>query len=109
MKRIIYLTLGLFLFWGSVQGIDTVSAETQQAASPAKVIKAPTVVITNATPLEVVKNPYKYQNVTIVMKATFDKFSTLGLDYKRAFRSSEEYIGILIKRDDIVDHTVPLS
>ena len=43
------------------------------------------------------------------MKATFDKFSTLGLDYKPAMRSSENYIGILIKRDDVVDHTIPLS
>ena len=63
----------------------------------------------NAAPLSVVAAPQKYLNKTIVMKATFDKFSTLGLDYKKALRSSADYIGFLIQRDDVVDHNVPLS
>ena len=42
------------------------------------------------------------------MKAKFDKFSTLGLDYKPAFRSSDDYISFLIKRDDTT-HDIPLS
>ena len=62
-----------------------------------------------AAPLSVVDAPQKYLNKTIVMKATFDKFSTLGLDYKKATRSSADYIGFLIQRDDVVDHNVPLS
>ena len=41
--------------------------------------------------------------------AVFNKFSTLGLDYKPAMKSSKEYISFLVKRDDIVDHVVPLS
>ena len=63
----------------------------------------------NTAPLSVVATPQKYLNKTIVMKATFDKFSTLGLDYKKAMRSSADYIGFLIQRDDVVDHNVPLS
>jgi lysyl-tRNA synthetase class II len=42
------------------------------------------------------------------MNATFDKFATLGLDYKSAMRSSEEYISFLILRDD-TEHDIPLS
>lgn len=61
------------------------------------------------TSLEVVNNPAKYMNKNIKFKATFDKFSTLGLDYKPAFRDSEKYISFLIKRDDVTDHTVPLA
>ena len=60
-------------------------------------------------PLEVVANPEAYLGKSIKMKATFDKFATLGLDYKPAFRSSQDYISFLIKRDDVTDHTIPLS
>ena len=59
--------------------------------------------------LDVVANPTKYLNKRIKIKAKFDKFSTLGLDYKPAFRSSEKYITFLIKRDDVLSHTIPLS
>lgn len=63
----------------------------------------------STTPLNVVAAPQKYLNKTVTMKATFDKFSTLGLDYKKAMRSSSDYIGFLIQRDDVVNHNVPLS
>ena len=63
----------------------------------------------STTPLNVVAAPQKYLNKTVTMKATFDKFSTLGLDYKKAMRSSSDYIGFIIQRDDVVDHNVPLS
>lgn len=63
----------------------------------------------NATPLNIVNNPNKYLNKTVKMQATFDKFSTLGLDYKKALRPSSKYIGILIQRDDVIDHDIPLS
>lgn len=59
-------------------------------------------------PLDIVKSPKEYLNKTVTMKARFDKFSTLGLDYKSAFKSSEEYISFLIKRDD-TEHDIPLS
>lgn len=59
--------------------------------------------------LDVVANPTKYLNKNIKIKAQFDKFSTLGLDYKPAYRSSEKYISFLIKRDDVLNHLVPLS
>ena len=76
----------------------TPAYSTPQATAPVK-----------AAPLSVVEAPQKYLNKTIVMKATFDKFSTLGLDYKKAMRSSADYIGFLLQRDDVIDHNVPLS
>ncbi len=61
------------------------------------------------TPLEIVASPSSFLNKSVKFQATFDKFSSLGLDYKPALRSSQDFIGILIKRDDVKDHTVPLS
>lgn len=68
-----------------------------------------TVVYLETKPLDVVANPARYLNQNIKMDATFDKFSTLGLDYKPALRENANYIGFLIQRDDVVDHDVPLS
>ena len=59
--------------------------------------------------LDVVANPGQYVGKNIKMDATFDKFSTLGLDYTPAYRKAEEFISFLIKRDDVTDHTIPLS
>ena len=59
--------------------------------------------------LDVVNNPTYFLNKKIKVKAKFDKFSTLGLDYKPAYKSSEDYITFLIKRDDVVNYVVPLS
>lgn len=109
MKKFIYVILGVFLFWGSVSGIDTSIAATATAPLAAKTVVQNSQNPISVTSLEVVRSPQKYLNKIIVMNATFDKFSTLGLDYKPAMRSSEKYIGILIKRDDVLDHTVPLS
>lgn len=60
------------------------------------------------TPLDIVANPKNYLNKDVTFQAKFDKFSTLGLDYKPAFKSSEEYISFLIKRDD-TNFDIPLS
>ena len=54
--------------------------------------------------LDVVSNPGQYVGKNIKMDATFDKFSTLGLDYTPAYRKAEEFISFLIKRDDVTDH-----
>lgn len=59
-------------------------------------------------PLTVVNSPSTYLNKSVIMEAKFDKFSTLGLDYKPAMKSSEHYISFLIKRDD-TNFNIPLS
>ncbi len=63
----------------------------------------------NVNSIDVVNNPNNYLNKKVKMDATFDKFSTLGLDYKPAFRNSKDYISFLIRRNDVVDHVIPLS
>ena len=60
------------------------------------------------SPHLIVNTPKLYLNQIVNIKAKFDKFSTLGLDYKSAFKSSEEYISFLIKREDTT-HDIPLS
>ncbi|MDD3013008.1 MAG: hypothetical protein PHC34_04825 [Candidatus Gastranaerophilales bacterium] len=59
--------------------------------------------------LDLVGSPQNYLNKKIKIDATFDKFSTLGLDYKAAMRESKNYISFLIKRTDITSNTIPLS
>jgi len=60
-------------------------------------------------PLELVERPAFYLNKYVKIKAKFDKFSTLGLDYTPAMRSSEDYLSFLIQRPDVKDHNIPLS
>lgn len=60
-------------------------------------------------PLDVVARPSFYLNKDIKIKGKFDKFSILGLDYKPAMRSSEDYITFLIQRPDTATHNIPLS
>ncbi len=104
MKRVRYIVLLMFCalaFTTSNVCIDKV--EAQPVAVPAPVEQCQT-----TPPLDVVRNPKAYLGRTIVMSAKFDKFSTLGLDYKPAFKSSENYISFLIKRDD-TNYDIPLS
>lgn len=60
-------------------------------------------------PLELVSTPQTFLNQKIKINATFDKFSTLGLDYKPAMRESKNYISFLIRRPDVTENTIPLS
>ena len=82
--------------------VDRVTAEPVAAPAVATVGSAA------VSPLSVVASPKTYLNKTITMNAKFDKFSTLGLDYKPAMRSSENYISFLIKRSD-TSYDIPLS
>lgn len=83
---------------------DSVTAQSNVIEKPA--ISTPVSDCISA--LEIVDNPGRYLNKNVKMNAKFDKFAILGLDYSPAFRSSEEYISFLIKRDDTL-HDIPLS
>ena len=94
-------------------GIST-SAAVKSLKAPVKAPvtvqkQQPDVFYQSVSSLDVASNPAKYLNKRIKIKAKFDKFSTLGLDYKPAYKSSDKYITFLIKRDDVVNHTIPLS
>ena len=68
-----------------------------------------TVIYTPANALDIVAEPEHFLNKNVTVKGKFDKFSTLGLDYQPAYKSSEDYITFLIQRDDVKDHNIPLS
>jgi len=82
-----------------------VNADTK---APAKAVQTQVTQGIYVKPLTVVNSPNTYLNKSIIMEAKFDKFSTLGLDYKPAFKSSDDYISFLIKRDDTT-FNIPLS
>lgn len=59
-------------------------------------------------PLDLVAHPNAFLNKRVKIQAKFDKFSSLGLDYKPAMRSSQKYITFLICRDNVTN-VIPLS
>ncbi|MBP3924340.1 hypothetical protein J6E39_03770 [bacterium] len=122
MKNIkgIIASLGLILCIGgcTVGYANTaIPAKTLQAAQTAAqkgaikpvAAQAPYQIYTSVNPLDVVNAPDRYLNKNIKIKAKFDKFATLGLDYPPAMKSSENFISFLIQRPDVLDHNIPLS
>lgn len=106
MKKFIINIVLIFCMFFSINPIYansvTVPAKTQQA-------KAEINYLTLQSPTIVVNNPNAYLNKNIQFTAKFNKFSTLGLDYKPALREAQIYLGILINRDDVGSYTIPLS
>lgn len=80
-----------------------------QDTKPTAPVQQQQTVYTQVNALDMVAYPANYLNKKVTVKGKFDKFSTLGLDYAPAMRSSEEYITFLIQRDDVKDHNIPLS
>ncbi len=91
---------------GSTLYSDMVKA--QPVAAPAAANAVQQQIQDTIRPLSIVNSPSVYLNKKVTMNAKFDKFSTLGLDYKPALKSSEDYISFLIKRDD-TNYDIPLS
>lgn len=116
-KHLIYLAALVVVSAGAYGVFQASNSYAQQTAVKQPVKTAPKTTATTpapqpaiiVTPLDVVANPAEYLNKNIKMDATFDKFSTLGLDYKPALRKSEDYISFLIRRDDVLDHVMPLA
>ena len=98
---ILAVTAGINVF-ASTSGYTVVSANGVQTQSASKAY-------TTVNPLDIVARPNFYLNKNVKIKAKFDKFSTLGLDYKPAMKSSQDYISFLIQRLDVTDHNIPLS
>ncbi len=106
------IMLMLLMFGASLPNVsyaDTAVMEKPAVEAP-KAVKL-TSEYSNAvkvSPLDLVKNPAAYLNKTVVMTGKFDKFSTVGLDYPPALRKTEDYISLMIYRDD-TQHDIPLS
>ena len=103
-KNFIYTLIlsALFLF-----NINDVQAAVQAPVKPA--VKSQSVAYLNVSPVMVVNNPANYLNKNITFNAEVVTFTSLGLDYKPAYRDPAKYIGVLIRRPDVLDHVVPLS
>lgn len=109
MKKRYYITLALLVVLSASFSINQVNSQT----APSHIARPAVSVVNNSyakvSATEVVANPSKYLYKNIKIRAKFDKFSTLGLDYPAAMRSSEKYISFLIQRPDVFDHNIPLS
>ena len=101
LKTIFVLFACAIVFTTSGVCVNKVTAEPVAQVKPATEISV-------VKPSVIVNSPKSYLNKTVKMNVKFDKFSTLGLDYKPAFRSSDKYISFLIKRDD-TNYDIPLS
>jgi hypothetical protein len=108
MKKIQVALLVILISSGIGFGVNQVSSQTVQT-STITAPSAPQIQYLQVNALDIVANPYKYLNRNVKINAKFDKFSTLGLDYPPAMRSSEKYISFLIQRPDITNHNIPLS
>ena len=111
MRRVKYIkTLSIVAFCAIAFTTSNICIDKVVAEPVAQTAVVSTVAQQENTtrPLDIVNNPKDFLNKTVVMNAKFDKFSILGLDYKPAFKSSEEYISFLIKRDD-TNFDIPLS
>ena len=108
MKKLI---LNIFIVLCVVFGVNISNNAISQTAPKAEVKTTTTTVqnVSYVTPLEVLNNAQKYLNKPVKIEAKFNRFTTLGLDYPKALRSSEHYISFIVQRNDVVDHDVPLS
>jgi hypothetical protein len=72
--------------------------------------KADTTPPLSVTPIDLVRQPDVYLNKHVTFKATFNSFASLGLDYKKAFRDSKDYVSMLVLRPDVSPkYRIPLS
>lgn len=117
MKKFHIIVLSIALaggICGFTNSLDMMAAPVQvKQKTSTKAVTTTTTKPTNynyitVNSLDLVKNPNLYLNKRVKIVAKFDKFSTLGLDYKPAMRSSEKYITFLIRRDD-AKNDIPLS
>ena len=109
MKKRYYITLALLVVLSASFSINQVNSQTAPSHIARPAVSAVNNSYAKVSATEVVANPSKYLYKNIKIRAKFDKFSTLGLDYPAAMRSSEKYISFLIQRPDVFDHNIPLS
>ncbi len=88
--------------------VKSTVTQTKSVTTPVTKTEPVNYTYTPVKALDLVKNPNAYLNKRVKITAKFDKFSSLGLDYKPAMRSSEKYIAFLVRRDD-AKNDIPLS
>lgn len=112
-SKYIALILGSFLALNlSVAGFAATpgSAPVKTLPAPVKTDIATPQSYKTIDPVSLVNDPQSYLNNQVKISATFDKFTSLGLDYPPAKRDSKSYIAFLIKRPDVpAQYNIPLS
>ncbi|MDD3593800.1 MAG: hypothetical protein PHX18_04130 [Candidatus Gastranaerophilales bacterium] len=99
LKRVILVaTLALSINTIVLSQSTTPTPKPQQTAQTCEVRQS-----------DLVLKPKNYLSKKIKINASFDKFSTLGLDYEPVNMSSKDYISFLIKRNDVKEYDIPLS
>lgn len=92
---------------------EVTKTETDQKdkGMTAEEIKAYEAKCSSVDPLDLVESPDKYLDKFVSIKGVFDKYTTLGLDYKPAMKSSKDYISFLINRPNTKSkqNVIPLS
>ena len=78
------------------------------AATPAE-IDASIAAAQAVESLDLLKNPQQYLNKKVTFVGTFNRFADIGLDYKKAFRDSRDYVTFFVLRPDVTEHTIPLA
>ena len=110
MKKFLYLSAVLLsVFFSLNTAFSAVSAPAAPKTPSVQVQIKNTQSANLISPLAVIDNPNAFLNKTVSFTGEFVSFTSLGLDYKPAFKDSSKYIGILIRRPDIKSNTVPLS
>ncbi|WP_373532791.1 hypothetical protein [Vampirovibrio sp.] len=92
----------------AVKAEDKAKAAKEKAALD-KEIEASLATATKVETLDLLKTPGKHLNQKVTFTGTFNRFADTGLDYKKAFRDSRDYVSFFILRPDVTQHTIPLS
>jgi hypothetical protein len=104
-KYIVGIVLSFALF-GFFVNTNVFAQTTAPAKKP---VATAAVSYITVSPLDLVDHVSKYLNKNITFTGEFVAYTSLGLDYKPAFRDAQKYIGVLIRRPDVTTHTIPLS
>ena len=109
MRKIILNILIVLVALAGIGFSNNAISQNAPKAIENYIISTSNTTTTYTTPIEILNNAQKYLNKPIKIEAKFNRFATLGLDYPKALRSSEEYISFIVQRNDVIDHDVPLS
>lgn len=83
------------------------AAEAKKTEAPE--VKIPDSEYLRVSPTELLKDPKQFMSKHVDFVGVFNRFSDTGLDYKKAFRDSRDYVSLFILRPDVEPHKIPLS
>lgn len=111
LTTLLVLSLTTSIAWTATKPSHPAHKATHKApVSSLKVApKAAETVTQTVQPIDLLKDPQLYLNKKVAFEGTFNSFSSVGLDYKKAMRSSKDFVSIIIRRPDVTDHTIPLA